>query len=47
MKSICLIGDIAIGQVAGAAARFVMDKVSTCDCSLEDPKVRESEEKHF
>ena len=45
MKKSCQIRDIAMGLVAGAAATFVMDKVSTWDYSLEDPKVRESEEK--
>ena len=45
MKNSCLIRDIAMGLAAGAVATFVMDKVSTWDYSLEDPKVRESEEK--
>lgn len=45
MKSSCLIRDIAMGLVAGAAATFVMDKVSTWGYSLEDPKVRDYEEK--
>jgi uncharacterized membrane protein YagU involved in acid resistance len=45
MKSKCLIRDIAMGLVAGAVATFVMDQVSTWDYTLEDPKVKEAEEK--
>lgn len=45
MKHSRLIRDITMGFVAGAVATFVMDKVSTWGYTLEDPKVRESEEK--
>ena len=45
MKNNCLIRDIAMGMVAGAVATFVMDKVSAWDYTLENPKVKEAEEK--